>query len=78
MKNPEATVDDKMSVGKFLEEMKDEPDVLVGFSNFLFEELLNSQATQNNLDSPPDALKESIEKMKTKWGPGSIFNMDAF
>jgi len=31
-----------MGVGKFLEEMKDEPDILVGFSLFIAEELVAS------------------------------------
>ena len=40
--NPEAAVDESMGVGKFLEEMKDEPDILVGFSLFIAEELVAS------------------------------------
>ena len=40
--NPSANLDEKMSVGKFLDELKDEPDILVGFSVFLAEEFLAS------------------------------------
>ena len=39
-KNPEAKINDKMSVGSFLAEMKDEPDILVGFTIYLAEEFL--------------------------------------
>ena len=42
-KNPEAKINDKMSVGSFLAEMKDEPDILVGFTIFLAEEFLRKQ-----------------------------------
>lgn len=43
-KNPNANLDEKMSVGKFLDEIKDEPDVLVGFSVFLAEEFLSKNS----------------------------------
>ena len=43
-KNPSANLDEKMSVGKFLDEIKDEPDVLVGFSVFLAEEFLSKNS----------------------------------
>ena len=42
-KHPNANLEERMSVGKFLDEMKDEPDILVGFTIFLAEEFL----TQN-------------------------------
>ena len=37
---PNANLDERMSVGKFLDEMKDEPNVLVGFTVFLAEEFI--------------------------------------
>lgn len=39
-KHPNANLEERMSVGKFLDEMKDEPDILVGFTIFLAEEFL--------------------------------------
>ena len=49
-KNPEAKINDKMSVGSFLAEMKDEPDILVGFTIFLAEEFLKNQTSDQGMD----------------------------
>ena len=38
---PTANLEERMSVGKFLDELKDEPNVLVGYTIFLAEEFLN-------------------------------------
>lgn len=89
-KHPNANLDERMSVGKFLDEMKDEPDILVGFTIFLAEEFL----TQNQ--KPEDqkiaqegsiadwdssaALKNNIEKMKHDFAnvEKSSFDMETF
>ena len=80
-KNPSANLDEKMSVGKFLDELKDEPDVLVGFSVFLAEEFLTERGKVKSSDkadaqvipvaddsSSQNALKRNIEKMKSDFG----------
>ena len=41
--NPEAKLDESISVGKFLDELKDETDILVGFTIFLAEEFLKDR-----------------------------------
>lgn len=40
--NPGSNIDPKMGVGRFLDELKDEPDILVGFTIFLAEEFLKN------------------------------------
>ena len=47
-KKPEAKVDESMGIGKFLAEIKDEPDVLVGFTIYIAEEFLKEY--QGNKD----------------------------
>ena len=76
---PAANLEERMSVGKFLDELKDEPSVLVGYTNFLAEEFLkeNDKSDQAEVNDYPDqakvnevdlnsksALKKNIEKMK--------------
>ena len=56
LKNPNAEVDEKMSIGRFLDEMKDEPDLLVGFTIYLAEEFLAQSAGKG----PQVDLVESI------------------
>lgn len=59
-----------MSVGKFLDEMQDEPNVLVGFTIFLAEDFLaenesNSTADQRIAEqSSLNQLRTNIEQMK--------------
>jgi len=50
-KHPNASLNESMSVGKFLDEMKDEPDILVGFTIFLAEEFLGERSRQSEDDA---------------------------
>ena len=55
LKNPDIPkIEESMPVGKFLAEMKDESDILVGFSIFLAEEFLQddgNEDVENGFDS---------------------------
>ena len=55
-KQPEAAFDEKMSVGRFLDEMKDEPDILVGFSIYLAEEFLKDGKRNSEEDDKVDDM----------------------
>ena len=55
-KQPEAAFDEKMSVGRFLDEMKDEPDILVGFSIYLAEEFLKDGKQNTEEDDKVDDM----------------------
>ena len=91
--NPESKIDPKMGVGRFLDELKDEPDILVGFTIFLAEEFLkNGQkdpskesqvvpVIQNQADwNSDELLKANIEKLKQQYSNKSKvnFNMEQF
>jgi len=45
---PNANLEAHMNVGNFLDEIKDEPDVLVGFTIFLAEEFLDENDKKNS------------------------------
>lgn len=84
LKNPSIEkMDEKMGLGKFLAELKDESDILVGFSIFLAEEFLtknkSGQEQQDRADEiQPEGetdsnsntiLRQNIQKLQDKYGP---------
>ena len=69
-KNPEAKINDKMSVGSFLAEMKDEPDILVGFTIFLAEEFLKNAEGLDD-DENPNSNKISNNLIQPENNPGA-------
>ena len=92
LKNPDIpSIDEGMGIGKFLAEMKDESDILVGFSIFLAEEFLDSSSRSPEQDTDeimPEGnsgdsnalLKSNIQKLQEKFSPENKakFNMEVF
>ena len=89
-KHPNASLEERMSVGKFLDEMKDEPDILVGFTVFLAEEFLAQNKSPDNdkiVEEGANAdwnssstLQNNIEKMKKDFANAErgSFDIEAF
>lgn len=50
------SLDEKMSIGRFVAELKDEPDLLVGFTVFIAEEFLNDPSLRVVINDQSDKL----------------------
>ena len=68
-KNPEAKVDESMGIGRFLAEIKDEPDVLVGFTIYIAEEFLKE--TKGKKDET-DKIDDIIPVNGNDWNSSTI------
>ena len=62
-----------MGVGRFLDELKDEPEILVGFSIFIAEEFLKEQAPVSGGGDPTDQPDDWVvpENSENEGGPDS-------
>ena len=65
IKDPKATLDESITIGKFLALLKDEPKVIEGFTLFLTEELLHEALLQakNKNGENPDGISEDEDSV---------------
>lgn len=71
--DPEIRLDERMGVGRFLAELKDEPDVLVAFTVYIAEEFLKeSKGKQDQTDKVSDIQILPDQNADADWNDSQI------